>query len=161
MHQLHYEDLVNDTAAVMQKVCNFLGIPYDHSLSTLAGADRSAVYAGRHHNLLRENAIVAAPRPDVLEPGLRQRVVRYVALWRQIDAGIDRSIPHVVPSFAGMQLDQFRYRLFRTLDTLIRLGFCFLPIPLLRFYRKTKRLGPEGDAAANSVDLSPLQDSEL
>jgi len=161
VHQLHYEDLVNDTAAVMQKVCNFLGIPYDHSLSTLAGADRSAVYAGRHHNLLRENAIVAAPRPDVLEPGLRQRVVRYVALWRQIDAGIDRSIPHVVPSFAEMQLDQFRYRLFRTLDTLIRLGFCFLPIPLLRFYRKTKRLGPEGDAAANSVDLSPLQDSEL
>jgi hypothetical protein len=161
VHQLHYEDLVNDTAAVMRKVCNFLDIPYDSSLTTLAGADRSAVYAGRHHNLLRENAIVAGPRVDVIEPSLRRRVSGYVALWRQIEAGSDDSIALGIPSFAEMRLDQLRYRLFRALDALIRLGFCFLPIPLLRFYRKTKGLGPDGKAAANSVDLSPLSDTEL
>jgi hypothetical protein len=161
VHQLHFEDLVNDTAAVMQRVCQFLDIPYDDSLTTLAGADRSAVYAGRHHNLLRENAIVAGPRADVIEPSLHRRVLRYIALWRQIDAGSDNSIPHGVPSFAEMQLDQLRYRLFRTLDTLIRLGFCFLPIPLLRFYRKAKRQGPEGNAAATSVDLPLFSDTEI
>ncbi|MGA2021201.1 MAG: sulfotransferase, partial [Candidatus Sulfotelmatobacter sp.] len=85
VHQLHYEDLVSDTAAVMQKVCMFLDIPYDHRICTLEGADRSAVYAGRHHNLLRENDIVAGPRRDVIEPSLRRRVMRYVNLWRQID----------------------------------------------------------------------------
>lgn len=156
VHQLHYEDLVNETGAVMQKVCKFLDIPYDHSLSTLVGADRSAVYAGRHHNLLRENAIVAGPRLDVIEPSLHRRVLRYVALWRQIEAGIDDSITHDIPSFAEMQLDQFRYRLFRTLDTLIRLGFCFLPIRLLRFYRRAKGHGPESNAESYSVDLSPV-----
>jgi hypothetical protein len=161
VHQLRYEDLVNDTAAVMRDVCKFLDIPYDHSLSTLAGADRSAVYAGRHHNRLREDGIVAGPRLDVVEPSLRRRVLRYVALWRQVDSDIDNSIPPGVPSFAEMQLDQFRYRLFCALDTFIRIGFCFLPIPLLRFYRKTKRHEPESSAAANSRDLSPLPDAEL
>lgn len=160
VHQLHYEDLVSDTAAVMQKVCKFLGIPYDPSLSSLAGADRSAVYAGRHHNLLRENAIVAGPRLDVIEPRLRRRVQCYIALWQQIEAGVDDSMPHGVPSFAEIQLDQLRYRWFRILDAVIRLGFCFLPTPLLRFYRATKRQEPDNDAAANSVDLSPLPDVE-
>jgi hypothetical protein len=160
VHQLHYDDLINDTGAVMQSVCTFLDIPYDHSLTTLAGADRSAVYAGRHHNLLRENSIVAGPRVDVIEPNLRERVQRYVAWWRQIEAGIDGSIPHDGPSFAEMQLDLLRYRWFRTLDAVIRLGFCFLPVPLLRVYRKTKAGAQQIDAAAKSLKFLPQSDIE-
>jgi hypothetical protein len=158
VHQLHYEDLVSDTAAVMQNVCKFLDIPYDHNLCTLEDADRSAVYAGRHHNLLRENAIVAQPRPDVIEPSLRRRVMRYVTLWREIDAGHVDASSHGVPTFVELQIDQLRYRLCRTLDAFIRLGFCFLPIPLLRWYRQTKGHGQEPNAAPNSVEFSPAPD---
>jgi hypothetical protein len=160
VHQLHYDDLINDTRAVMQGVCKFLDIPYDDSLTTLAGADRSAVYAGRHHNLLRENAIVAGPRLDVIEPSLRQKVQHYVEWWRQIEAGIDGSIPHGGPSFAEMQLDQLRHRLFRTLDAIIRLGFCFLPMPVLSVYRKTKVGAQQVDAAAKSLKFLPQSDIE-
>jgi hypothetical protein len=161
VHQLHYEDLVNDTAGVMRKVCAFLQIPYDDSLCTLEGADRSAVYSGRHHHLLRENAIVAGPRPNALDPGLRQRAERYVKLWREIEDTADDS--NVRPrqglfALAGFSIDQIRYRLYRALDALIRLGFCFLPIPLLRWYRKTKQRGENATAIKNCGELSPITD---
>jgi hypothetical protein len=152
VYQLHYEDLVSDTATVMQKVCAFLDIPYDPNLCTLENADRSAVYAGRHHNLLRENAIVAGPRSDVIEPSLRRTVMRYVTSWAAIDARVQNT---PLPSSTRLQFDQIRYRFFRTLDALIRLGFCFLPIPLLRWYRQTKT-----HATANSPNFIPQPDIE-
>ncbi|MFZ0321548.1 MAG: sulfotransferase [Candidatus Sulfotelmatobacter sp.] len=160
VHQLHYEDLVDDTAVVMQRVCAFLDIPYDSSLCTLENADRSAVYAGRHHNLLRENAIVAVPRPDVIEPSLRRMVMRYVTSWSEIDCSNRNPSHHAVPSLTQLQLDRIRYRLFRALDVLIRLGFCFLPVPLLRLYRKTKAGTQQVSTAANSLKFLPQTDIE-
>jgi hypothetical protein len=154
VHQLHYEDLVSDTAAVMRKVCGFLDIPYDDGLCTLEGADRSAVYAGRHHNLLRKDAILAEPRPDVIDPSLRRRIERYVTLWREVDAGKGRVSSHGVPTLAEMQVDRIRYRIFRILDALIRVGFCFLPIPLLRLYRRAKERTEKTSSTSDSIELS-------
>ena len=138
VHQLQYEDLVSDTAAVMRRVCGFLQIPYDDRLSTLEGADRSAVYAGRHHNLLRENAILAGPRPDVINAALRKRIERYVNLWREIDAGNSSPSSRQGLRSAQLSIDQLRYRGYRILDWLIRLGFCCLPKSLLQAYRRIK-----------------------
>jgi Sulfotransferase family len=138
VHQLQYEDLVNDTAAVMRKVCDFLKIPYDDRVSTLEGADRSAVYAGRHHNLLRNNEILAGPRPNAIDPALRRRIERYVNLWREIDAGNSSPSSRKGLSSAQLSVDRLRYRCYRILDLLIRMGFCFLPKSLLHAYRKLK-----------------------
>jgi hypothetical protein len=132
VHELRYEDLVNNTAEVMREVCRFLEIPFSESLCTLDGADRSTVYAGRHHDLLRENKIVKAPRPDVLSPELRRTIKCYESEWRETDAGVSSSLS------ARPWLDRLRYRIYRGLDTSIRLGFCFLPMSLLRAYRRSR-----------------------
>jgi hypothetical protein len=148
VHELHFEDLVTDTASAMRGVCHFLDIPFHENLCTLDGADRSTIYAGRHHNLLRENTIVKDPRPEVLPPSLRRKVERYANLWRETDAGTSSS---AVTSYAQLQVDQLRYRLYRTLDSLIRLGFCFLPMTLLRAYRRSKERAE--NALHNSLEL--------
>jgi hypothetical protein len=150
VHELHYEDLVTDTAEVMRGVCRFLDIPFRESLCKLDGADRSAIYAGRHHNLLREDTIVKGPRPEALAPGLRRKVERYANLWREIDAGTSS---FAVASYARLQFEELRYRLYRTIDSLIRLGFCFLPMSLLRAYRRSKERAGR-DSMQNSLKLS-------
>jgi hypothetical protein len=152
VHQVQYEDLVSDTAVVMRGLCQFLQIPYDPSLSTLEGADRSAVYEGKHHSLLRKDAIVAGPRPDVLDPRLRTRIDHYITLWSETDSAERRTIsPGPTPSPAQMCLDQLRYRLYRTLDACTRVAFCFLPIPLLRLYRKAKAYAREAKMKRDST----------
>jgi hypothetical protein len=139
VHQVQYGDLVSRTADVMKSICQFLEIPYDPSLSTLEGADRSAVYEGKHHCLLRNDVIVAGPRPDVLDPRLREKIDRYLTLWRESDFPKPRTISRgPTPSPAKRRLDQLCYRLYRALDACTRVAFCFLPISLLRLYRRAK-----------------------
>lgn len=150
VHQLHYEDLVNDTAAVMKRVCEFLRIPYDDSLCNLEGADRSAVYTGRHHNLLKENAIVRGPRCNPVDPQLRRRAEHYVRIWQRFDTdGVaprrDARLVMALHRAAALQFDQIRYRFYRAIDSLVRVGFCFLPIPLLKTYRKLKEKSEESE----------------
>ena len=61
-----------------QTTANFLQIPYDDSLSTLEGADRSAILEGKHHANLRGTQIVRGPR---LAPG-RSRGLEAVSVTR-------------------------------------------------------------------------------
>ncbi len=139
VHQVQYNDLVSDTAAVMRSVCQFLQLPYDASLSTLEGADRSAVYEGKHHSLLRGDVIVSAPRPDVIDSRLRTKIDDYTTLWCRTNSAEHQIIsPSQRPPLARMRLDRLHYRRYRALDACTRLAFCFLPIRLLRLYRKAK-----------------------
>jgi len=158
VHQLHYEDLVSDTAGVMRRVCEFLEVPYDDGLCTLEGADRSAVYGGSHHALLRKDAIVAGPRPDVLEPRLRRKIEHYMTLWRETDS--KSSLTGCSLEIQGpeeMRIDRVRYCLYRALDAITRVAFCFLPIPLLRLYRRAKELVREAKARRDSTASIPAR----
>ncbi len=157
VHQLHYEDLVSDTAKVMRQVCAFLDIPYDDSLCTLEGADRSAVYAESHHNLLRENAIVRGARPDLIDPARREKIELYLALWRKADEGEEAGYGRSVFGFVQQQFDRLRYRLYRCLDALIRLGFCYLPICLLGAYRRRKKQMQANQLSSGSLKLSSTE----
>jgi hypothetical protein len=158
VEQVQYEDLVNHTAAVMRRMCQFLEIPYDPTVSTLEGADRSAVYEGSHHSLLRKDVIVAGPRPDVLDPRLRAKIDHYLTLWRESDSGESRTTsPGPTSSRAQRRLDQLRYRLYRALDAATRVAFCFLPIPLLRLYRQVKAYAREARAKRNPIAPVPAR----
>ena len=85
--EMSYEDLVRDPAATVRQVCLFLGIPYDETLSSLAGADRTAIYDGQHHKLVKGDQIIAQRRPDATDEQWRLKVDRYVNLWRRRYAG--------------------------------------------------------------------------
>jgi hypothetical protein len=159
VHQVQYNDLVSDTAAVMRSVCQFLQLPYDASLSTLEGADRSPVYEGKHHSLLRGDEIVSAPRPDVIDSRLRAKIDDYTTLWRRTDSAEHQIIsPSPRPPLARMRLDWLHYGGYRTLDACTRLAFCFFPIPLLRLYRKAKAFARQVKTKRNTLRIISTQE---
>jgi hypothetical protein len=55
--QLQYKELIADPAATMRAVCNFIGITFDPRMASLDGADRSAVYDGDHHAMVKSSSI--------------------------------------------------------------------------------------------------------
>jgi hypothetical protein len=132
----------------MRQVCEFLHIPYDDALSSLEGADRSAILPGEHHANLRGNAIVRDTRPALTDSALRHKIAGYLTHWRrEYEAqwpaypppAINASAP---PTLFTRLIDQLLYRLIRTRDGVSPLVFSLAPISLLRRYRqsKTRRL---------------------
>ncbi|SPE45002.1 hypothetical protein SBA7_610012 [Candidatus Sulfotelmatobacter sp. SbA7] len=138
--QLNYEDLVNQPAAVMRGVCGFLKISYTDHLSSLRGADRSAIYdyGSQHHALVKGDQIVSAPRPDAIDPALRRKIAAYIARWR----GLSPTGPKLLERI----LDQLTYLALRAYDRLTALAFCVLPLSLLSRYR-TRKYGLSGFSA--------------
>jgi hypothetical protein len=148
--QVSFEDLTSETAHVMRKVCNFLQISYDDSLSSLEGADRSAIPQGQHHSYVRGNKIIRQPRPEHVDPALGDKIARYVAQWHKLH-GTDwppypkhhdgKVWPH---DRISRMTDAILYRMFRTRDRLTRVAFSFMPISVLRRYREKKHSHPSG-----------------
>ena len=142
--EVNYEDLTQNTAAVMQKVCAFLRIPFDDELANLRGADRSTVYAGEQHALLRGDKIVAGPRPDVLDPGFRSKVAQYVNWWRCKYEGAWPEFPRAgvgnqpLPNCFQRVWDRLRYLVLQAVDRLRVLAFCFSPTSLVLKHRRQK-----------------------
>ncbi len=84
IYQLQYDDLTRDPAVTLNGICEFIGIQFDPKMTSLEGADRSAVYNGDHHSMVKSSSIVAdRVRPEVLSPELKAKVARYSAYWRK------------------------------------------------------------------------------
>jgi hypothetical protein len=154
--QINYEDLIADTPSVMRRICDFLNIPYDDSLSTLDGADRSAILEGKHHANLRGNQIVRGPRPELIGPEFREKIDRYFGTWRKRYEAEWPAYPQIVATSADSlspaqrMVDRVKYRLFRLRDTISPFGFSLVPLTLLRRYRARK-----ARRAAKSVSVQP------
>lgn len=151
--QLNYEDLITDTPAVMQSVCQFLQIPYDDSLSILAGADRSAVLNGQHHANLKSDQIVRGPRPQRIDSTLRRKISQYLASWHQLYGAGWPPRPQTTDSRPkplgkiSQFIDGALYRFWRTRDRISPIVFSFVPISLLQRYRDMKQRRREEAAA--------------
>lgn len=168
--EMSYEDLVTDPAAAVRQVCLFLDIPYDETLASLAGADRTAIYEGQHHALVKGNAIVVKRRPDAVDEKWRLKTDRYVNLWNRRYEG---SWPPyhefqgkkvLLPSFLERMIDWVQYHILRAFDSFT--GFCFAmaPIQMLQRYREWKlRVGPAkpdirpADSASHTSPVSATE----
>ncbi len=140
--EVNYEELVADPAETMQAVCRFLDIPYDESLASLAGADRSAIYSGEHHGLVRGNEIVSKARPNVVPDDWLAKINRYVLWWKRQYTGWPK-YPQLVsdakfPSIFERLRDKVLYRCLRAYDSFTAFCFAFAPMRLLRAYRNQK-----------------------
>jgi hypothetical protein len=148
--QVSYEELNTETSWAMQRVCRFLHIPYDDSLSSLAGADRSAILDGAHHANLRGDTIIRGPRPELLGGAVRAKIRRYVSWWRQRYGAAWPPYPPSsepgtqIPSRYSRLMDLLLYKIFRIGDRVSPIVFSFIPISLLRRYRADKRRRREG-----------------
>jgi hypothetical protein len=84
VHEVDYEDLTASPSECMQQICRFLDVPFEEHMTSLEGADRSAVWgAGQHHALVRGDRIVGDRRPATdLSPRLSAKISRYVCRWK-------------------------------------------------------------------------------
>jgi hypothetical protein len=146
VHQVQYENLVKNPAAVMADVCKFLDIPFVPSVASLEGADRSAIYAGGHHALVKSERIVSSfERSEALSADLKSKIARYVSLWREESGGKWPVLSQLEngdfgrPSLRERLFDRVLYRCFRTFDSMVVFIYCFAPFWLLKAYRAYKR----------------------
>lgn len=145
VYDINYEELTADTEKVMNGVCQFLGIPFDPRMTSLDGADRSAVYEGDHHTLVKgDNIVPSSESSEVLSPPLKRKIERYTLYWKEAWGGEWPVFPRSPgteagkPTLAERFFDRAFYRLLRCLDFTVRLIYCFAPLRLLRAYRKLK-----------------------
>jgi hypothetical protein len=143
VHELSYQTLVQDTRSEMLRLCEFLGVPFDHRMTSLEGGDRSALHPGDHNALVKGEKISARKRPGVLPNKLNKKIDRYKRFWRSKAwnwAGF-----FVQPEPSGVRAglfertyDQLFYLLLRCWDFAIVLVYCFAPLSILRAYRASK-----------------------
>ena len=147
IHQLQYDDLVRDPESAARTICDFIGIGYSPRMTSLDGADRSAIYNGDHHSGVNGAAIMAArERPEVLSPDFRNKVERYVALWRKQYGGWPAKavVSHTTrpASWTERVSDSIRLSILRGQDALIPALYSFVPTAVWQKYRQMKITEP-------------------
>jgi len=135
IHQLQYDDLVREPAAALSAICEFIGVDYDPKMTSLEGADRSAIYNGDHHSMVKSACIVAdRERPEVLSPQLKNKIERYVVFWRRKYDGAWPVNVHASKNAKAASLlertrDKALHGLLRTMDLAIPLAYSFVQYP--------------------------------
>lgn len=145
LHQIQYEELVRDSTKVMTGVCSFLQIPFDARMCSLEGSDRSAIYEGSHHELVkREKILSSKKREEVLPPRLKRKIEGYVAYWKRENGDTWPRYPETPQPglrFRGPVqrfLDNALFRALRILDGFTAFVYCYAPINWLEKYRSFK-----------------------
>ena len=138
VHQIHYETLTKDPAGVMADICKFLDVPFLPEVASLSGADRSAIYEGDHHSLVKSERIVSSSkRSEILPAELKRKIERYKSSSESGDRSISssESTDSQKPSFRERLYDRVLYRCLRTYDAAVIFIYCFAPFWLLKRYR--------------------------
>jgi hypothetical protein len=144
IHQLQYDDLVRDPTSAVMAICDFIGVAFDPRMASLEGADRSAVYNGDHHSMVKSSSIVAKrERPEVLSPELKSKVERYVVYWRKESGGswpVQAAVSDGTPAASWFErtADRVRHGALRSLDQVSPFLYSFVPVSMWQKYRQMK-----------------------
>ena len=144
IHQLQYDDLVREPEAALTSICQFIGVSFDPRMTSLEGADRSAIYNGEHHSMVKSSSIEAKRnRPEVLSPELKSKVERYVVFWRKQSGGtwpVKAAVSDgtKAASLVERTADRIRHGTLRTLDCIVPFVYSFVPVSVWQKYREVK-----------------------
>jgi len=113
-------------------------------MNSLEDADRSAIYNGDHHSMVKSAAIVSdRERPEVLSPELKSKVERYVVFWRKqfngqwpVNAAVSDGTKPV--SLFERSRDRVRHGLLRSFDLMVPILYSLIPIAVWQKYRRVK-----------------------
>jgi Sulfotransferase family len=142
--QVTYEELTGDPAKVMREVCRFLDIPYLDELADLRDADRSAIFEGAHHSLVRGEKIVSTPRAVVLDQAAQREIEGYVKLWKRRynnewpPSVLTDADDVALPRFTQRVGDRVAYRAVRAFDQFRQICFAYAPLAWLQSYRSRR-----------------------
>ncbi|MGD0987852.1 MAG: sulfotransferase [Candidatus Sulfotelmatobacter sp.] len=147
LHEIQYEEMVKDPAAVLSGICDFLQIPFDPQMASPEGGDRSAIYEADHHAGVKSNSIGRKNRKirdEILLDAFKEKIDRYIAYWQREHNGAWPLYPklpdgtHAEPSVTERAQDELTFRLLRAFDHFTSLVYCYAPISLLRRYRSAR-----------------------
>ena len=166
VQEVNYEDLISRPRETMQQICQFLDIPFEAQMTSLEGADRSAIAIGPHHTLIRGDKIVTQnTRTQILPPAVRGKVDRYIFLWKQHYNGAWPKYPVVLPegtrppSFVELWRDGMVYRALLGRDHLVALIYSFVPISWARGIRRLLRKRSHHTRRTTPVERETLASS--
>lgn len=170
LHQIHYEELIQDPTRVMKGICEFLGVEFEPRMASLQGSDRSAIYQGAHHERVKGEVIVnSRPGEDVLPPPVRNKIERYIAHWRQRYGDSWPRYPKAANSVSGhlgtMERcgDELLFRALRAVDHFTQLVYCYAPFSALERHRaaKNRRFRAAESQSTQSYQGQPARETGL
>ncbi len=142
--EVNYEDLTSNTSECMQQICRFLEIPFEPGVTSLEGADRSAISAGdcEHHALIRRDRIVCQrEQTEIPAPALRAKIDRYNCRWKQRYADKWPKYPLQLPEgtrspdLVELWRDRITSQSVMYWDHAVTLSYAITPVALARWWR--------------------------
>ncbi|MGA8762679.1 MAG: sulfotransferase [Candidatus Sulfotelmatobacter sp.] len=164
LHQIQYEEMVDSPETVMRGICWFLQIPFDASMTSLADADVSAIFDAPQHAGVKTGRIgLDEPRAEVLSNELREKIARYIALWKNQSGGVWPAYPRSdsnvsLPGPVERVRDEVLYRGLRAFDRFTAFVYCYAPIGWLRRYRESKAPLPTAKPVEQSASLPQVEE---
>jgi hypothetical protein len=145
VHEIQYEEMIQDPLAVMEGVCKFLEIPFDPRMTSLQGFDPSPIYQGSHHKQVKGGKILRFKEcEEVLSSRVRRKIQRYTGYWRNISGGswplYPKSQEDVCNPTGSVErfCDEILFRGLRVLDSFTSFVYCYAPFRWLQSYRSFK-----------------------
>ncbi len=158
IHEVNYEDLTSDTSECMRQICLFLELPFESRITSLQGAERSAIFSGQHHAMVRSERVVGQRKQaDLLSPALRAKVNRYICRWKSLHDSKWPKYPLQLPegtrppSAIELWRDRIIYRVVQCQDKMVAVIYAAVPINLARRLRRWLR---QHSRAKKSLSMS-------
>jgi len=140
VHEVQYEDLVNDPKKTMTEICQFLNLPFDERMTSLKGDHSNIDPAAQHAKVKSDRIIKNSGEAEILTEAQKRKIASYVRLWQQRCNGwprVHQVLNHesTKPSPGRELLDWSIYRYWRFSDWLKKWIYCLAPLWLLNSYR--------------------------
>jgi len=140
--RVDYGEMVDQTEKVCRDVSDFLKVPYDAQMLQLDQADLRAIDEVPQHVSLRRGVIERQNYDkELVRPAIKKKLERYRCRWERLQAGWLKSSTRdngPEPTPFGFAFRNLMGRAWTLYDSMIRVGFEFLPLPWLRTYRLLK-----------------------
>src|SRR6185437_177103 len=140
VYHVTYSDLIDNTSAVCEGICKFLGVPFDSRMLDLSSADLSAVYQAAQHDYLRGGVIRRQKRnSEILSSPVIRKLERFRNRWSRLNPGKFASAKSPSDTREPSSFERIRHRIAGELlcgwDDTKRVLFEFMPLDWLQTYR--------------------------
>ncbi|MEI6035090.1 MAG: sulfotransferase [Verrucomicrobiae bacterium] len=156
-----YEELTKDPEATSRRICGYLLLPFDRRMTTIEGADLSAVYNTEHHRKVRSGKIaVGEPRrvagtPSEHDAMLEMLWQRWCRMHEALAADEHSKVfSEPLPPGAARLMERGR-RIIR-MRALKRCIYHMLPAEAIRLFRAVKLMVNESREADGEI-FTPAQ----